>query len=179
MRLRAGLPSLRRIGERTVLRGAFADGCERFGFRLVEYSIQSNHIHLIAEAEGTRSLSRGMQGLGVRVAKRLNKWWGRRGTVFDDRYHGRILRTPREVRNALVYVLHNAKRHGRDLRARADAYSSGPWFTGWREVQVAPGIRRPFARARTWLLARGWRRHGLVGLGELPAARAPAAGTAG
>jgi hypothetical protein len=88
--------------------------------------------------------------------------------VFDDRYHDRILRTPREVRSALVYVLHNAKRHGRNLAVRADAYNSGPWFTGWREVRVARSIRRPMARARTWLLDRGWRRHGLVGLAEAP-----------
>jgi len=48
----------------------------------------------------------------IRVAKGLNKLWARRGKVFADHYHDRILRTPREVRNALCYVLHNAKKHG-------------------------------------------------------------------
>ena len=43
----------------------------------------------------------------IRIARVLNKLWRRRGRVFADRYHDRILKTPREVKNALVYVLAN------------------------------------------------------------------------
>ncbi len=93
-RLRAGLPSLRRVRERRVLERAFAAGSDRFGFRLTEYSIQSNHVHLLVEAKDRNALTRGMQGLSIRVAKALNKLWGRKGKVFADRYHDRILRTP-------------------------------------------------------------------------------------
>ena len=75
-----------------VLRGCFRKGKERFGFRLVHYSVQREHLHLMVEAEDARALSRGMQGLCVRVAKALNKLWGRRGRVFDDRYFARRLR---------------------------------------------------------------------------------------
>ena len=97
LRIREGLPGLRRRGELAVLKGAFHGGCLRFGLRLVEFSVQGNHIHLLAEAEDKRSLARGLQGLCVRIARRLNKWWGRCGAVFADRYHARILRTPREA----------------------------------------------------------------------------------
>jgi REP element-mobilizing transposase RayT len=166
-RVRARLPSLRRGAERAVLEHAFERGADRFGFRLVHYSIQSNHLHLVAEARDRRALARGMQGLLVRVAKALNKLWGRRGSVFADRYHARILRTPREVRCALVYVLQNARHHGIHGHG-PDEYSSGPWFDGWTSRIAPPARASPTVAARTWLLRVGWRRHRLIGIDEAP-----------
>ena len=162
--------------EHPVLRGAFSSGADRFGFRLVEYSIQSNHLHLLCEARDRRALWRGMQGLSVRIAKRLNKLWGRKGRVFADRYHARILRTPREVRVALAYVLCNARRH-RVRLAGVDRFSTGPWFEGWRGIgaerveRVRRRMAKPALRARTWLLSSGWRRHGFVRIDEVPGGR--------
>ncbi len=173
VRLRPGLPSLRKQHELRTVRAAFAAGAERFGFRLCQFSVQSNHLHLIAEAKDRGALSRGMQGLLIRVAKALNRLWSRRGSVFADRYHDRVLRTPRQVRNALVYVLHNARRHAVRLRQGLDTCASGAWFDGWRgklEVvgrHVVPRI--PVARSRTWLLTTGWRRLGLIRFDERPA----------
>ena len=169
VRLCKGLPSLRRKQPYLALLRCFCAGRERFGFRLIEYSVQSNHLHLIAEAKDRRALSRGMQGLLVRIARALNRLWARCGRVFADRYHDRILRTPREVRNALAYVLHNARRHG-IFGPTPDPYSSGRWFDGWRArfERMIAGIERPVARARTWLLTIGWRRHRRIGLEEVP-----------
>jgi REP element-mobilizing transposase RayT len=161
-----GLPNLRRESSLTGLRTALAAGADRFGFRLVEYSIQTNHLHFLAEAEDARAVARGMQGLLVRVAKALNKLWGRSGTVLADRYHARILRTPREVRHALVYVLQNARKHGARITG-IDACSSGPWFGGWRD-RIAR-VPSPIATARSWLLKHGWRRGGLLSTSEAPA----------
>ena len=163
LRLRDGLPSLRRKGEYRVLMGAFESGCQRFGFRLIHYVVLGNHLHLLTEAEDRRAHTRGMQGLAIRIAKRLNKLWDRSGKVFADRFHGRELRTPREVRNALNYVLHNARRHGYTLAPTGpDPYSSGRWFDGWSRTALDQVWRAPLARARSWLLRRGWRRHGLI-----------------
>ena len=81
MRVREGLPSLRRGRERNVLEEALRRGAERFGFRLCHYSVQGNHLHMIVEAEDRVALSRGMQGLLVRIAKALNRLWRRRGKV--------------------------------------------------------------------------------------------------
>ncbi len=171
VRLVEGLPSLRDPDVYGVVREAFAAGCERFGFRLVQYSVQSNHLHLIAEAKDRQAFSRGMKGLLVRIARAVNRWWGRKGKVFAERYFDRILKTPREVRNALAYVLHNARRHGVRLRQVLDWCASGPWFDGWRQrvrVRGGAGIVRPVAEARTWLVRTGWRRHGLIGVEEVP-----------
>jgi REP element-mobilizing transposase RayT len=155
------------------LHAAFSDARVRGSFRLVHFSAQSNHLHLLVEAGDRAALGRGMQGLAIRLARRLNRLWGRRGGVFADRYHARALRTPREVRHALVYVLANARRHGIGYRG-IDPHASGAWFGGWRDAPrraeapcEAPG---PVSAARTWLLAVGWRRHGLIGTRESPRA---------
>ena len=167
VRLGEGLPGARGVKTRGVLRAAFRAGRERFGFRLVQYSVQSTHLHLLVEGRDRRAISRGMQGLLIRVAKGLNRVWGRKGKVFADRYHDRILRTPREVRNAVRYVLKNAEHHGMVFRGRPDPHSSGAWFDGWREGRVAGEQEvAPVAEARTWLLGSGWRRHGLLALNE-------------
>jgi putative transposase len=95
----------------TALKRAFWGGANRFGFRLVHYSVQGNHIHLLVEAEDRRALSRGMNGLSVRMARGLNRVMQRRGKVLADRYHAHILRTPTEVRRVRHYLLNNARRH--------------------------------------------------------------------
>ena len=119
LRVGAGLPSLRHRRLRSTVFRAFGAGAERFGFRLVHFSVQSNHLHLVVEANDRRALTRGMQGLAIRVAKAINRRLERRGKVFADRYHARALRSPREVRHALRYVLLNAQRHGVGGGARA------------------------------------------------------------
>ncbi len=185
VRLRGGLPTLRRKEARDSIARAFAAGRDRFGFRLAQFSLQSNHLHLIAEACDGQALSLGMQGLLVRIARALNALWNRRGVVFSDRFHARALRTPREVRAALVYVLQNARRHGLRLFG-VDPFSSGPWFKGWRTrlagvldrpakeglhdlARFRPGfLDPPTAAARTWLLCEGWLRHGRIGVDESP-----------
>jgi len=180
-RIVEGVPSLRGRRERRVVVRAFREGAERRGFRLVHFSVQSNHVHLIVEADDRRALAAGMTGLKTRVAKALNKLWRRAGRVFSDRYHDRILRTPREVRNALVYVLRNHARHGLYF-AEVDPCSSGLWFDGWRDPadrspspspsrsSSASASASPFARARSWLLRVGWwKRWGKIAPNELPA----------
>lgn len=170
-RLLPGLPNLRRERTLMTLRHALAAGSDRFGFLLVEFSIQSNHLHFIVESENARAIARGMQGLLVRVAKALNREWGRRGKVLADRYHARILRTPGAVRTALVYVLQNARKHGARILG-VDAFSSGVWFEGWSD-RVAR-TSRPIAMATTWLLKTGWLRGGRLSTHEEPAGRSGA-----
>ena len=167
LRLRSGLPSLRRRRELAVVVEALAAGREADGFRLAQFSVQTNHLHLIVEADDARALTLGVQGLMIRIAKRLNAAWRRKGKVFADRYHARALRSPREVRNALEYVLNNAVRHGaRVPDGLPDPCSSGLWFDGWRGLRIATSGPPPVASARSWLLRVGWRRQGTIPPGE-------------
>jgi hypothetical protein len=90
--------------------------------------------------------------------------------VLDDHYHARALKTPREVRNALVYVMQNAHKHGVRL-CGLDPFSSAATFDGWKEIVrgAIDLLAAPLARARTWLLAIGWRKHGRISIRERPA----------
>jgi REP element-mobilizing transposase RayT len=174
MRVKAGLPSLRGWREFAALRSAIVAGCEREGFRLVHFSVLSNHLHLIVEGDCRSTLSRGLQGLAIRMARALNRLWRRMGRVFADRYHDRILRSPREVWNALRYVLCNARKHGAwTSRTRHDPCSSAAWFDGWRDVPPERASASPAARARTWLLRTGWRFHGLIEMLATPSIATP------
>lgn len=170
LRVRPGVPSLRsprlvREFERSIGRA-----CERGDFRVVHYSLQSNHAHLLVEAKNRQTLARGMIAVGSRLARAVNRVFRRSGPVLSDRYHFHPLETPREVRNALRYVLLNARRHARRLgnAILLDPASSGRWFDGWSVGVAREAAPRPVARARTWLLAVGWRRHGLIDPADVP-----------
>jgi len=130
------------------LSAAFAEACNRAGFRLIHFSVQGNHLHLIVEAADAVRLSRGLQGLAVRIARRLNRLMGRAGKVFADRFHQHVLRSPAEVARAVAYVLGNfvvhALRRGERVELAApDEYSSA------RRTDTGPPL---VARAQTWLL---------------------------
>jgi hypothetical protein len=135
-------------------------------------------VHLIVEAAGKRELACGMKSLAARVARAVNRIFHRTGAVLADRYHRHTLRTPREVRNAIAYVLLNTRRHlaklGRrlDSHLRFDPASSARWFAGWRSGGLPTSSREPppIAPPRTWLLSAGWKRHGLIGPTEVPGA---------
>lgn len=149
-------------------------------FRVVHFSLQGNHIHLIAEADDNRALSEGAQALQVRLAKGLNRMMGRHGKVFADRFHAHVLETPSETRRAIAYVLlnhrsHAARRGERVGSGAADPFSSGPAFDGWSGFAPVDGAATKAttvatAQPRGWLLREGWRRRGLLSPDEVPGA---------
>ena len=169
LRALRGLPSLRAADVFPAVRRGMADG-SRGEFRVLEFSVQCDHVHVIVEAPDTRGLSRGVQGLAIRIAKRVNHVLGRCGRLWGDRFHARALRTPREVRNALVYVLQNWRKHVPGARG-IDLRSSAAWFEGWKSPGRLADGNRPVVRPRTWLAAIGWRRLGLISAEERPAGR--------
>lgn len=173
-------------------------------FRVCHFSIQETHLHLIVEAEpvtpellaearerGGRELlskrakkgletldrdmlRRGIAGFMISLAKQLNNFLGRAGAVWGDRHHRRALENPRAVRNALVYVLQNHRRHGLGLAIDTlDPYSSAPWFRGWKDSPLARAAvsGKWIPPARTWLLREGWQKKvGLISIHENPRA---------
>jgi REP element-mobilizing transposase RayT len=156
-------------------------------FRILHFSVQWDHVHLVVEASDKRALSKGMRSVAIRVALAINALVGRRGSVWADRWHGRALRSPREVRNALVYVLLNFRKHAKtSLPAGVDAFSSAAAFDGWRErasggelPRAGPPFHRALGRhvvvgeAKTWLGRVGWRRAGLIGVDDAPRVGGP------
>jgi REP element-mobilizing transposase RayT len=141
LRTREDVPRLRAREIFEAVRAALEAGAEHAGFRLVHYSVQGNHLHLIVEADDARALSRAMQGLAVGIARAINRAAARRGKVFADHYFARELRTPTEVRRAVRYVLDNLLLHA-SLTPRTDSCASSA----------------PVAQPATWLLRIGWQR---------------------
>ncbi len=153
-------------------------------FRITNYSIQHDHMHLLVEAQDKRALSSGVSSLSIRIARSVNKLVGCRGRFWADRWFGRALTSPRQVRTALVYVMANHRKHCRPpIGPAVDPFSSGRWFDGWEGGPVmAPAASAavdsvkdrderelPVSRPRTWLGATGWRRYGLIRFDESPA----------
>jgi len=181
LKLDESLPDLRDEHLSSQIEQCLGQGKTARRFRLVHYCILTHHLHLIVEAADADALSQGIRGLSVRLARCLNRFARRQGRVFVDRYFARTLKTPREVRHCLSYVLLNCRRHaaqhGRKLLANwLDPCSSGRFFDGWRHSPGRPSSDQSptVAPAGTWLLRQGWRRHGLLQIDEVPgSARAP------
>jgi len=161
-----GLPSLRLREAWEVIVGCFRQARGRHGFNVTQYSVQDSHLHLIAEvapdvADPTEAIRKGLQGLMVRLARQLNKLWGRKGTFWGDRYHAVALTSPRQVRNALRYVLLNAVKHRSwNVAHGLDPLSTSKAFDGWRALAPAYAPEDyGCAQACSWLLQVGWRRY--------------------
>ncbi len=181
LRVAAAVGTLRRRRAYQAIRRALLVASARAEFRIVHLSIQRTHIHLICEADDREALSRGLQGFQISAARRLNAALSaelglarrRRGAVFVERYHAEVLTSPRQVRNAIAYVLNNWRRHGEARRpAPLDPYASGLFFDGWRGGSgwVPPTGYEPLPviDAHSWLLSTGWRRHPLIDPFEVP-----------
>jgi REP element-mobilizing transposase RayT len=188
LRVADDVRGLRKRHTYRAIRKATITTARREDFHLVHISIQGNHLHLLVEAHDRTALARGMQGFEISAAKHLNaaisraRGRRRKGAVFPDRYHARILKTPMSVRNGLGYVLNNWRKHGEDRgwagRAwETDPFSSAWLFPWWKERAHEHMLRRPppgyeslvVWRPKTWLLREGWRTHGgWLGLRDQP-----------
>jgi putative transposase len=164
--------------------GAIADTNRQRGqqFRIVQFSVQRDHLHLIVEANERAALITGMRSFSARLARRVNRLLFRHGPLIADRWHQHTLTTPRAVRRALVYVMGNFRKHAADSHCAIDPCSSAPYFSSYAEFHgIAPidtdptlvprPLRShppPIPKARTWLLHTGWLRHGRISINETP-----------
>ena len=168
VRVSSEIPDLRCESFVDEIRRSFRQTCERGDFRLVHYSVQSDHVHLVVEAHGSDAMGRGMKSLSSRIARAVNRVFGHMGKVLEGRYHLHLLKTVAEAWNALRYVLLNAHKHfwrrfGQKPPPQVDWASSGRHFEGW--AHRVPGTRdgpREAARPQSWLLREGWKRKGLI-----------------
>ena len=173
VKLIKGLPTLRAKNKFKLIKRAILKARER-GLRIIHFSIQSNHLHLLIESENKRELGRGMQSFCISLAKSLNSFLKRQGKVFVERYHLHILKTPTQVRNALRYIFMNFAKHTRTPH-RFDAYSTLVCFPDKIKLGLArvntyalfkSKLRRQeykeemnllLAPAKSWFLNYGWK----------------------
>jgi hypothetical protein len=147
---------------------------------VVEFSVQADHVHLLVEAQGRSALLAGVRGLSIRLARRLNRLLFRRGRAVADRWHGRMLTSPRAVRHTLAYLFGNFRKHGERIKGLVDVCSSAPYFARFSECAGSTpfAIGSPFLASRappsvvlpaeSWLLRSGWLRYGPLSIFEGP-----------
>ena len=177
LRTRKDVPRLRRGKTYDAIRRALQRTLGETAFRVCHTSIQRNHLHFLIEANDGAALSHGMRSLAIMAARAINRVLGRKGRVFAYRYHATAISSPRQMRNALAYVLNNWRRHDEDEGSEAahhaalDPYSTAIWFRGWREgvFGMPAGFEAlPSAAPETWLLRVGWERHGTISAWAVP-----------
>jgi REP element-mobilizing transposase RayT len=178
------IANLRRPDMYAAIRGALEVAARHDNFRIVHFSLQGNHIHLVCEAASKAALAAGVKGFEISAAKRINavmtklRGQRRRGQVFADRYHVRAIKSVRDVRNTISYVLNNHRHHALGGRllfdGKLDPYSSAVFFPGWAErtvpeIHIPDGYEPPrVCRPETWLLAEGWRRAAPISCFDVP-----------
>jgi REP element-mobilizing transposase RayT len=170
-------------GWRAVRRALTVTQQRRVPFRIVHFSLQRNHIHMVCEADSKEALTKGMQSFTTSVARQINRELGRSGEVFPDRYYADPITSLRKMRHTLSYVLNNWRKHQVDrdtaglFGGRIDPYSSGVWFMYWKErtldYPVVPSGYDPpdVSNARSWLLTEGCRRFSPISVHETPGPR--------
>lgn len=99
------------------------------GLRVIHFSLQSNHVHLIIEPINNDILTKGMRSLTITFAKGLQK-----GKVQVERYHLHVLRSIKEARNAAFYVLFNKQKHEKGICSTIDEYTSLLGMKDWRKL---------------------------------------------
>ncbi len=142
--LKRDCPSLRTNPTFFFALQVFQEEKKRPGFRLLAWTLQRNHLHLVVEAASPEALSRSIQGIQVRLARRWNRIWKRKGRVFAGRFHSRIVQSPGDARRVLAYVLKNHLRHGVKIPCPVDPGSSGLWTDVWLEREVWLEARKKF-----------------------------------
>jgi REP element-mobilizing transposase RayT len=150
MRVLASVWNMRNKQIFAVIKRALQRAADHLGGRLVHFSVQSNHIHLLVECDDRAALIRYCRGLAIRIAKNLNRLMGTSGQVITDRYHAHVLRTPTEVRNAIHYILQNGRKH----LAEIEIFLSPGWIDPC--CSLAGGIALPSPCG--WLLKEEERR---------------------
>jgi REP element-mobilizing transposase RayT len=170
LRARKYFPELRRRDCYAVIREVLEHFHGRDDFRVIHASIQNTHFHFLVEATSSKVLTRAIRSLTIRLSHALT---GGRGKVFEQRYHAVQIRTPRQARNTLAYVLNNWRRHSAALGdAPVDPYSSGVTFTEWSEpvrfTVPADYVPLPMSPPRTSLLRSEWKQFGRIDPFERP-----------
>ncbi len=172
VRLSEGVTSLRSQKAFRVFRNAVKASQVR-GLRILQFAVLGNHFHLLAEADNSQDLTSSMKSLNIRLALGLKKLATAKGPVVKDRFDLKILKTPTQVRNALVYILANASKHFKRGKV-FDWFSSYAIFSetlvlksvrcdlSWEKPEIPTHVCKAIAEMvshpRSWLATKGWKK---------------------
>ncbi len=82
---------------------------ERSEWTCIAYALMSTHYHLLVRPR-KETLSSGFQHLHSAYAREYNKKWGRRGALWQRRFHDRLIDSDAQLLETFRYVALNAPR---------------------------------------------------------------------
>jgi len=105
---------------------------KRFGLRILNYVVTSNHIHLLVIDNGPDVIPKSLQLIAGRTAQEFNNRKERKGAFWEDRYHATAVERDEYLIRCLVYLDLNMVRAG-VVRHPAE------WeVSGYKEIQNPP-----------------------------------------
>ncbi len=105
---------------------------KRFGLRILNYVVTSNHIHLLVLDNGEGEISKSIQLVAGRTAQEYNQRKKRNGAFWEDRYHATAIESGKHLIRCMIYIDLNMVRAG----AVRHPYE---WpFSGYQEIQNPP-----------------------------------------
>lgn len=102
---------------------------KRFGLAVLNYTVTSNHIHLLVQDTGEDAIPKSMQLIAGKTAQQYNQRKKRKGAFWEDRYHATAVDSGEHLFRCLVYIDMNMVRAG-------VAKHPEDWVTGgYHEIQ--------------------------------------------
>ncbi len=105
---------------------------KRFGLRILNYTVISNHIHLLVIDRGREVKPKSIQLVAGRTAQEYNQRKNRKGAFWEDRYHATAIATDQHLIGCLIYIDLNM------VRAGVVNHPSEWAMTGYNEIQDPP-----------------------------------------
>jgi REP element-mobilizing transposase RayT len=86
---------------------------KRYGLRILNYMVTSNHIHLLVVDGGERdTIPRSIQLIAGRTGQEYNQRKNRNGAFWEDRYHATAVQTNAHLIKCITYIDLNMVRAG-------------------------------------------------------------------
>jgi putative transposase len=105
---------------------------KRFGLSVLNYTVTSNHVHLLVNDTGSEVIAQSMQLIAGRTAQEYNQRKGSQGAFWEDRYHATAIEADEHLYRCLVYIDLNM------VRAGVVNHPLKWLHGGYREIQEPP-----------------------------------------
>ena len=102
----------------------------RYGLTILNYTVTSNHIHLLVlDGKGRDVIPQSIKLIAGRIGQEYNLRKKRKGAFWEDRYHATAVETGQHLLRCLVYIDLNM------VRAGVVSHPSEWAFCGYNEIQ--------------------------------------------
>lgn len=109
------------------------EGLRRYGIRLHDYVLMTNHVHLLMTPEKESSISRLMQHVGRHYVLYINRSYRRTGTLWEGRHKASLVQAESYLLTCYRYIEMNPVTAGMVASPEAYRWSSYGWHAWGKE----------------------------------------------